>query len=166
MRVNSPIFRRSLLAKNSSKSRRLNLNGLQLAALSCGNVASRCWRFLRGPCLVLHVLIDVIPIFIQENRGSERLGYSSQTALNKPSPGCSASHQPDVTALSFGHISFPPCHIPSWHWLRDVVIAWDLVQFPERNSVAELESSYIIKKLLILLSVLFAFFFFKSHWDI
>lgn len=48
MRVNSPIFRRSLLAKNSSKSRRLNLNGLQLAALSCGNVASRCWRFLRG----------------------------------------------------------------------------------------------------------------------
>lgn len=48
MRVNRPIFRRSLLAKNSSKSRRLNLNGLQLAALRCGNVASRCWRFLRG----------------------------------------------------------------------------------------------------------------------
>lgn len=116
--------------------------------------------FSGGPCLILRVLIDVIPVFIQENRGSERLGHASQTALNKPSPGCWVSHRPDVTALSFGHISFPPCHIPSWHWLRDVVIAWDLVQFPERNSVAELESSYIIEKLLILLSFLFAFFFF------
>lgn len=135
MRVNSPIFRRSLLAKNISKSRRLNLNGLQLAALSCGNVASQCWRFLRGPCLVLRVLIDVIPIFIQENRGSERLGYLSQAALNKPSPGCSASHQPDVLGIFPSHLA--TFHLGTGYGMLLLHGIWSSFQVAQRGLRSE-----------------------------